>query len=187
MVHTRFFKAVLLFGAVVAFLATAAPAMAQGTGTIRGIVTQEGSGTPIMGVQIHVLGTRLTGITDENGAYQIANVPVGNVDLRVRMIGYSRQAANANLTANLPLELNFEMRQSVIALEAVVVTGAGAAVEKKQLGNTIATVDMSRIEQAPVQSFSEVLAGREPSVNVAASGGISGAGARIRIRGCRGS
>jgi hypothetical protein len=89
MVHTRFFKAVLLFGAVVAFLATAtAPAMAQGTGTIRGVVTQEGSGQPIMGVQIHVLGTRLTAITDENGAYQIVNAPVGSVDIRVRMIGY---------------------------------------------------------------------------------------------------
>ena len=184
MVHTRFFKTVLLCGAVVAFLATAAaPAMAQGTGTIRGTVTEAGSGTPIMGAQIHVLGTRLTAISEEDGTYQIANVPVGSIDIRVRMIGYSRVAANANLTANLPLELNFEMRQSVIALEAVVVTGAGAAVEKKQLGNTIATVDMARIEQAPVQTFSEVLAGREPSVNVAASGGISGAGARIRIRG----
>ena len=97
MVHTRFFKTVLLFGAVVAFLATSAPAAAQGTGTIRGVVTQAGSGTPIQGVQIHVLGTRLTGITDENGAYEIVNVPVGTVDLRVRMIGYSREAANATL------------------------------------------------------------------------------------------
>ncbi len=115
MVHTRFFKTVLTLGAVVAFLASAtAPAMAQGTGTIRGVVTQSGSGSPIEGVQIHVVNTRLTAITDENGAYQLANVPVGNVDLRVRMIGYSRASANANLTTNLPLELNFEMRQSVI-------------------------------------------------------------------------
>ena len=145
MVHTRFFKTVLMLGAVVAFLASAtAPAMAQGTGTIRGVVTEAGSGNPIVGVQIHVLETRFTAITDENGAYQIVNVPVGNVDLRVRMIGYSRASANANLTANLPLELNFQMRQSVIALEAVVVTGAGAAVEKKQLGNTVATLDMSK-------------------------------------------
>lgn len=164
-------------------LATAAPAMAQGTGTIRGVVTEEGTGTPIMGVQIHVLGTRLIGITDENGAYQIGNVPVGTVDLRVRMIGYSRQAANATLRANLPLELNFEMRQSVIALEAVVVTGAGAAVEKKQLGNTVATLSAERIETAPVQNFSEVLAAREPSVNLQTGSGISGAGASIRIRG----
>jgi len=157
--------------------------MAQGTGTIRGVVTQAGSGTPIFGVQINVVGTRLTAITDEDGAYQINNVPVGNVDLRVRMIGYSRATANANLTANLPLELNFEMRQSVIALEAVVVTGAGAAVEKKQLGNTVATLDMAAMEAAPVQNFSEVLAAREPSVNLQTGSGISGAGASIRIRG----
>jgi TonB-linked SusC/RagA family outer membrane protein len=71
----------------------------------------------------------------------------------------------------------------VIALEAVVVTGTGAAVEKKQLGNTIATVDMSRIEDAPVQTFSEILSGRDPSVNLMAASGLAGAGARIRIRG----
>ncbi len=184
MVHTKFFKTVLLCGAVAAFLAVAtAPAMAQATGTIRGTVTQAGTGDPIMGARVEVIGTRLTAVTDEDGTYQIANVPVGTVDLRVRMIGFSRQNASANLTANMPLELDFEMRQSVISLEAVVVTGAGAAVEKKQLGNTIATVDMSSIEAAPVQSFSEVLAGREPSVSIGASSGISGAGARIRIRG----
>jgi len=136
-----------------------------------------------MGVQIQVVGTRLTTITDEDGAYQIANVPVGTVDLQVRMIGYSRASANATLTANLPLELNFEMRQSVIALEAVVVTGAGAAVEKKQLGNTVATLDMSSIETAPVQNFSEALAAREPSVSIGGNSGFAGSGASIRIRG----
>ena len=39
--------------------------------------------------------------------------------------------------------------KTVLMLGAVVVTGAGAAVEKKQLGNTIATVEMSRIASAP--------------------------------------
>ena len=34
-----------------------------------------------------------------------------------------------------------------------------------------------------MQNFSEALAAREPSVNIAAGGGIAGAGATIRIRG----
>ncbi len=186
MPHSRwkFTTAALTFAVVgVLFALTAGAAAAQEVGTIRGVVTDAGNQRAIAGVQIHVLNTRLTAITDENGAYQLANVPVGNVDLRVRMIGYSRASANGNVTANLPLEINFEMRQSVIALEAVVVTGAGAAVEKKQLGNTIATVDMTRMQAAPVQTFSEALAGREPSVSINAASGLAGSGARIRIRG----
>ena len=70
MLHTRFFKAVLLsfvVGALFAF--TAQSAVAQGTGTIRGTVTQEGTTSPIQGVQIHVLGTRIVGITDEEGRF----------------------------------------------------------------------------------------------------------------------
>jgi TonB-linked SusC/RagA family outer membrane protein len=179
----KLFKPALLLGALGVLVASiTAPAAAQRTGTIRGVVTDAGSGRPIEGVQVSVEGTRIGAITNEEGRYELANVPSGGVRVRVRMIGYSSQLAEATVGA-APVELNIALRESVIALDAVVVTGTGAAVEKKQLGNTIATLDMANIEEAPVQSFSEALTAREPSVTINASSGIAGAGSRIRIRG----
>jgi len=179
----KFTRAMLSVAAAGVLLALAAgTAAAQRTGTIRGVVREANSQRPIAGAQVVIDNTQLGVVTDQQGRFELVNVPVGSVRVRVRMIGYSTQMIEAGVAAN-PVTLDFEMRESVIALDAVVVTGTGAAVEKKQLGNTIATVDMSRMETAPVQSFSEVLSAREPSVNINASSGIAGAGSRIRIRG----
>ncbi len=180
----RFTKAALAFAAVGVLMAlTAGAAAAQRVGTIRGVVHDAGSRQPIQGVQVMVEGTRLGAVTDAEGRFELANVPEGSVNLRVRMIGYNTQMIETGVSPTQPATVEVAMRQSVIQLDAVVVTGTGAAVEKKQLGNTIATVDMSRIESAPVQTFSEALAGREPSVSLSAGSGLSGSGARIRIRG----
>jgi TonB-dependent SusC/RagA subfamily outer membrane receptor len=160
-----------------------AVATAQGTGTIHGVVRDAATGRPLAGVQMYVLDSRLVGETDAEGRYEIPNVPAGNVSVGARIVGYSGEVATLTLTATLPAELDFELRRSVVELDVVVVTGTGASMEVKQLGNTVGTVDMERIETAPIQTFSEALAAREPSVTVSAAGGLAGAGARIRIRG----
>src|SRR5207247_10318338 len=72
-------------------------------------------------------------------------------------------------------------QQGAMGLDVVVVTGTGAETEKRKLGNTVATILPPR--DAPVTNFSEQLAAREPGVSVLPSGGLTGEGARIRIRG----
>ena len=56
-------------------------------------------------------------------------------------------------------------------------------VEKRKLGNSIATIDLSSLDSAPIQTFSDILQGREPGVVGLPSGGQTGEGTRIRIRG----
>jgi TonB-linked SusC/RagA family outer membrane protein len=174
----------LLWGAVgLLFASSATEAAAQRTGIVRGVVRTEGTGRPIENAQVAVLATRIGALTDRDGQYEIANVPEGSVRLQIRAIGYATQTVTVAVLLTQPATQDFLLKGSVIALDEIVVTGTGAAVEKKQLGNTIATVDLAQLANAPVQSFSEVLAAREPSVVVQASSGLAGAGARIRIRG----
>ncbi len=45
------------------------------------------------------------------------------------------------VTAGQSVVADLAMTQTAIALEEIVVTGAGIATEKRKLGNTIATVD----------------------------------------------
>ncbi len=163
-------------------LAGAAPLSAQ-TGTIRGEIREASAQNPIVGAQILVVGTRLGAVSDQQGNYTLTNVPLGRITVRVRMLGYSSMSSAVDVSSDAPATLNFALSPSVITLEEVVVTGTGGAVEKKQLGNTIATIDSNVIKNAPVQSFSEAIAAREPGVQVLPSSGLVGEGARIRIRG----
>jgi len=171
-------------GAAVLFVSLIAPvAGAQGTGTIRGTVRDASAHSPIAGVQVGVVGTLLATTSDQQGNYALANVPVGRVTVRVRRMGFSSVASTVAVSTDAPVTLDFALNASVITLEEVVVTGTGGAVAKKQLGNTIATIDSTAIKNAPVQSFSEAIAAREPGVQVLPSSGLVGEGARIRIRG----
>ncbi|MGQ0648681.1 MAG: SusC/RagA family TonB-linked outer membrane protein [Gemmatimonadaceae bacterium] len=73
------------------------------------------------------------------------------------------------------------MSVSALQLEQVVVTGSGQAVEVKRLGNTVATVQAPQF--APIANATELLQGREPGLVGLPSSGLTGEGARIRIRG----
>ena len=79
--------------------------------------------------------------------------------------------------------VNFGLAQTAITLDEIVVTGAGIATEKRKLGNSIATLDASTLDNAPISDFSQMIAGREPGVVSLPSSGYTGEGARIRIRG----
>lgn len=156
---------------------------AQEQGGITGEVREVGTLRPIVGAQVFIEGTTIGSLTNPQGRYLIPAAPAGEVALRVQLIGYAAQTQAVTVLAGETVTANFELRQTALRLDEVVVTGAGAAMERRRLGNTIATVDMAGLETAPVRSFSEIITAREPGVMGLSSGGVSGQGARIRIRG----
>jgi len=134
--------------------------------------------------QVFITGTTIGASTNDAGTYRVTNAPVGPaVQVRVRLIGYRAETKTVAVTLGQVARADFELSQSALQLDQVVVTGTGAAVETKKLGNTVATVDVSELRSAPIQNPSEVLAARVPGVSVLPSGGTTGSGARIRIRG----
>src|SRR2546422_49889 len=105
------------------------------------------------------------------------------VEMTSPRVGYGRIIQRATVGAGQIMDADFELRQAAVALDVVVVTGAGAETEKRKLGNTVSTIDASTLRNAPVSNVSEQLAGRDPAVSVLPSGGLAGEGAQIRIRG----
>lgn len=166
---------------IVVSLATLSAA-AQGTGTIRGNVTDALTGRALDGVRVYVVGTELGTLTTADGRYQFS-VRAGQVELRTRRVGYATVTARVMVTAGQVTDADFTLRQTAVPLDVMVVTGAGAETEKRKLGNTIVTIDAGALRNAPVISFSEQLAARDPAVAVLPSGGLTGEGAQIRIRG----
>jgi len=179
----RWTSALRTLGACVALTcACALLAAAQTTGTVKGTVSDAATQRPLDGALISVVGTDLGTLTNAAGQYQF-NVPLGQVILRIRRVGYGSSNKTVTVTPDAPATADFAMPQVAIGLDAVVVTGTGVATERRKLGNTIATIDANQLKTAPVQNVSEMLAAREPGVSILPSGGLTGEGARIRIRG----
>jgi TonB-linked SusC/RagA family outer membrane protein len=175
----RLFRSFAVF--VVASLFAPLSLFAQGT--IQGTVIDAQSGDPIPGAQVVVQGTSVGAATAANGTYEFSGVPTGEQVVEARFVGYRTQTETVQVEEGETIVLDFTLSQSAVDLEEVVVTGAGGPVERKRVGNTLATVNTSDLEEAPVKNFSEIIQGREPGVLGLPSSGATGEGARIRIRG----
>lgn len=152
-------------------------------GTVEGTVIDGDTDATLPGVQVFIPDLNLGAVTDVRGQYTIASVPAGTHIVEARFVGYRTATQEVTLSAGETVVLDFALRESAINLDEVVVTGTGGPVEKRTLGNTIATIDAASLENAPIQSFSDLLQGREPGMIVMPSGGLTGEGTRIRIRG----
>jgi TonB-dependent starch-binding outer membrane protein SusC len=166
-----------------AFLLAPAAEVAAQQGTITGRVLEAGTQRPLAGAQVYLVATATGALANARGEFTIANVPPGEVTVRAELIGFAAGSQTVTVAAGETVRIDFTLRQTTLALDQIVVTGAGAATERRRLGNTIATVNMAELETAPVSSMSEILTGREPGVMGLVGGGMAGQGARIRIRG----
>ena len=168
--------------ALMAGLAFATVAEAQ-TGTVVGTVTDGGSGRPLQSAQVYIEGTGVGTLTNSSGRYVLLSAPVGEHTITLQLVGYRAASQTVTIAVDATVTVNFAAAITAISLDEVVVTGAGVATERRKLGNTIATIDASAVENAPVTDFSQMIAGREPGVVLLPSSGYTGEGARIRIRG----
>lgn len=158
-------------------------ALAQATGQVTGTVEAAATGRSLSAAQVYIEGTGIGTLTRDNGRFLLLNVPTGEVTIVAELVGYRSARQTVNVTPGSPVVADFRLEQIALQLEEIVVTGAGVATERRKLGNTVGTIDASELENAPITSFSEMLAARDPGVTVLPSSGYAGEGARIRVRG----
>ena len=155
--------------------------MAQGsiTGTIRDADTDE----PLIGATVLVIGTTTGTVTDYNGVYVLEGLSAGEYTVEASYTGFSSIKSKVTVEEGKQAMLDFQLGVSATELDLIVVTGTGGPVEKKKIGNTIGSISTKKLADAPINSLSDVLAGREPGLVALPGGGLTGEGAQIRIRG----
>ena len=168
-----------------AFMLGLAPtnAEAQTSGQLVGTVVDAASRRPLEAVQVFIGNTGIGALTNAAGRFLLLNVPVGELTLDAQMVGYRTGSQTVTVTSGESAVVDFGLDQTAIALDQIVVTGAGIATERRKLGNTIAVVDAASLENNPVSTFSDLIAAREPGVVLLPTSGSTGEGGRIRIRG----
>jgi TonB-linked SusC/RagA family outer membrane protein len=171
-------------GVVGLLLALALPPLgAQQQGSITGKVTDEGTGQPLAGARVQVIGASAFALTNAQGVYAIRAIAAGSYQLRVVLIGYASIQRTVTVEAGQPVTADWVIRGIPYTLEEIVTTATGEQLTR-ELGNTVARMDAKElVEIAPVSSLTQVLSGRIAGLNVLQSNGVTGQGARIRIRG----
>jgi len=161
----------------------AGPVQAQ-QGTIAGRITDNSNQQAVAGAEVLVVGTSLQTRSARDGQYTFSKVPTGQYSVQVRLIGYATATSSVSVTPGGSATLDFALTPAAVPLDAVVVSATGQEQLKRELGNSVATVDAAKITQeaAPVDA-ADLLNSRVPGVEVLQSGGTTGSGSRIRIRG----
>ncbi len=158
------------------------PQLAQAQGTIEGTVYDD-QGEPLPGVNVTVPDQNVGAATAPDGTYRIQGVSTGTVVVEARFVGFRTATKQVSVSQDETTTVEFTLQEDELNLDEVVVTGTGGPVEKGRLGNTVGTISVEEVEEAPVSSFSDLLQGREPGLVGLPSSGSTGEGARIRIRG----
>ncbi len=67
---------------------------AQENGAIKGSVEDSDTGKPVAGVKVYVENHSVSTTTDENGYFELKNIPAGSVDVVAEKDGYERQVVS---------------------------------------------------------------------------------------------
>ncbi len=112
---------------------------------ISGKITDESS-FPIIGATVQVENSNAGTITDIDGNYTFEiSLAAGDYVLIIRSIGYVTKKENISLGSSTEVTLDATLGGDVLNLSEIVVTGTGGLTEKRQLGNSIATLKGSEI------------------------------------------
>ena len=123
-------------GTVLLLCAASSPSSAQATGTIAGTVVHAGSGTPIVNASITVQGTGRGALSDASGRFRITGLSGTEVMLETRRVGFRPLTQRATVGSE---SVRLELVEAAIELNALVVPGEPGAVERRAVGNSVAT------------------------------------------------
>jgi len=131
--------------------------LAATTGKISGLITDESTGDPLIGVNVVVAGTHLGAASDLAGYYVILNVPPGLYELEAFMIGYSNlKVTDIVVNIDLTSSININMVTEVLVGSEVIVV-ADQPIVDEEISHSQLKVSAETIETMPVTDVTEVI------------------------------
>ncbi len=160
-------------GALLAITTTmpTGPLRAQETALLRGVITDQDRGAPVLGARIF-LDSAEVGVTDVNGHFLVTGVPLGEYRLGVRAVGFQPFEAIVHLAATKLYEVEVPIQPGAFALEALTIQAprlppnrVGEIFERMQhgSGDFITRADLD--EMRPLDTSAALSRSRKVSLN----------------------
>jgi outer membrane receptor for ferrienterochelin and colicins len=146
-------RRILLLAAGLALVPALAAAQ---TGTVQGTVTgPDGAGVPA--AQVAVCGRRISTATDGQGGFTLANVPAGPQRVCVNRSGYLPANREVSVAATGSTVVSFQLQESSVELDAVVVSASRQAQRLTDAPATITKIGPDVLDDAVGASFAGAL------------------------------
>lgn len=177
-------RALILAAALAGAAAAWSPVDAQQTGALVVTVKARNSGELLAGAQVTLTGTRLGGVTDQNGRFLLPAVPAGEHSVHVTYIGYSDlRRQSVSVTAGTTTTLELEMEESVLTLDQLVVTGVTEATSGVRAPFTIGRVSAENIKTVPTTASAIAsIQGKVAGASIVRGSGLPGTGVSVLLR-----
>ena len=120
----------------------------QGLSSISGFVRDDTSGEPISYANVFLSNSTLGAATNQDGYFVISNIPVGNYEINVTMIGYGIFKQNIQLSEGQPIRLDIRLNEEIIQTTEVLVTAERQKFERSMESSQI-SLDIREINSAP--------------------------------------
>ncbi|PZP45514.1 MAG: SusC/RagA family protein [Pseudopedobacter saltans] len=183
--NRRIFLAKLFF--VIVFLVfTYFNTYAQITKQLNGTVT-DGNGNPLSGATVFLRELRgsfsLNTSTDSLGNFVAENIPNGNYNGTISLVGYKSSKLKSFSVDGSPL--SFKLLQDSTSLSEVVVIGYGSQ-KKNTFSGAVAQVSLDKLGSRSLNDIGSVLQGKAPGVIVINNSGDPTSSPQVNIRGIGG-
>lgn len=152
----KLWSIVVAIGLIVGLL-FAVPSFAS-LGKIAGTIKDEGTGEPLPGAQVQIVGTTMGAAANVQGQYFILNVPPGNYTLRFTFMGYAtKEITNVLAQLDRTTSIDAQLKQTVIEGETISIVAPRPMVDKTMTATRV-NFGQDIVDHAlPVHTLDQVL------------------------------
>ncbi|MFL5348413.1 MAG: SusC/RagA family TonB-linked outer membrane protein [Hyalangium sp.] len=150
---------------------------APGMRILRGRTYDKASNEPVPLVRVIIKGTTKGTETDLQGYFTL-EIPQDTVVLDISSQDYKQRdvlVPPSQKSVNVPLEPSFT--------EEMVVVGRASEVARKNLANSVATVNAESLNRTPAATVDQAIQGKVAGANIQSNSGAPGGGLQMRMRG----
>ena len=128
------------------------------TGKIAGVIKDKGTGEPLAGANILIVGTHLGAASDLQGNYFIISIPPGEYTLKATMMGYATmEVKNVKVRIDQTTRIEISLQEQVVDLGESVTVVAERPVIQKDLTSSVEVVDLEQMKQSTATSVEQAV------------------------------
>jgi TonB-linked SusC/RagA family outer membrane protein len=151
---------------------------------ISGKISDSNGGIP--GASIRIDGSTQGTSCDANGQFSFkADLNPGTITLIAGSVGYSNQKQVLQIGKQAEILVNFTLKEDVMSLDEVVVTGSTIKSSRRELGNAINSVSSDQLKKSGTNNLFGALQGKVPGAQITQNSGDPSGGMTIRLRGVK--
>ena len=132
---------------------------------VMGHVIDKTTNEHIAYVTIRLVGTSYGTMTDATGHYFLKNIPDGDYEIEATYIGYVSQKFKVRIKGRRTQEVNFSLKEDVMQLEQIVVTGNKGEVKRRNSSTLVGVLNAKTFDLVSACSLADGL-NFQPGVRV---------------------